>query len=241
MNNLIYAELKKFNSSKIKYSILVCFIPVFLITFIYAVNEKYPLIIWDDYLTTIQTFLNALVCPGAFGLITANIFASEFETKTINILFTYPFNRIKILISKFISIFLVIITTLLLAFLTALICGLLLKHEPLTFNIILSHFIDYLQLSLMHFMLTTIIAALTIRFKHLIPALIFIISMIFLNIILMNSSIGIVFPMSIPVVLTPHSFGGRSYTNYALGYSALCIYFIISSFLCFKNFKYIHE
>lgn len=240
MNRLINAELTKFKKSKIKYSCLVILLPVILMTLIYAINPKYPIIKWDTYLTEIQTFLNMIVCIAVFGIITAYMFGSEFETKTINILFTYPFNRSKILISKLTAIFILIFSSLMITFAASLLCGLLLKHEPLTANVVLSHFTDYLKISVMQFMLITLVSALTIHFKNILPAVILVVAVTFLNFIIMNTTINVFYPWSIPLIVTPNSTGSRTNINYIAAYSTLMISFVVGSFFSFKKFKYIN-
>lgn len=239
MTKYVLAEFTKFKYSKVKYSILVLLVPVILVFIMYAVNnKKYPIVEWDSYLTTIETFLNLLVCMLVFGIITSYVFGVEYETKTINVLFTYPIHRIKLLFSKLTLIFIIIMFSLISVFLISIFLGMLIKHDPLTLNIISDNFMVYIKMICMHFILVTIIPPIVFHTKSVLPAVVFIVGASFFNIILVNTKLSSFYPWSIPVLFTPHAIGGRSYTNYSCSFIVLFLLLIIGVFYSAIKFRY---
>lgn len=107
MLNLIKLELRKF---KIKGNILasvICTICILgLICMIYFIELSEGNITFENYemaFRIINTFINATFIVFA-GFLISKFIIEEYKNKTINLLFTYPINRKKIIISKVIII-----------------------------------------------------------------------------------------------------------------------------------------
>lgn len=238
MIEYIFAEIFKFNKSKLKYSTLVLYIPNIIVFLMYLINPKYYLVNWNEYLNLIITFLNYFVCPLAFGIIASYTFGSDYEDKTINVLFTYPIKRVYLLISKLVFILIIITITLISIFFLSLISGLALKHEVFTSKIFIYYFIAFIKMSIFHFMLIFIICGIAIKTKNILPGIIFIIAATLSNLLLVNTKLSSFYPWSAPLLLSPHDNIGRSYIFYTGSIFSLIIIFLIGLAICIKNYRY---
>ncbi|WBW97192.1 ABC transporter permease [Oceanirhabdus sp. W0125-5] len=107
MFNLLKLELKRFNiKNKIKIG-TICNLSIFvLLCLIFFIDNVEGKIVFKDYnelFSVITTFTNVTFMIYASVLI-SELIISEYKNKTITLLFTYPVNRKKLLISKLIII-----------------------------------------------------------------------------------------------------------------------------------------
>lgn len=240
MMKFIFAEIFKFRKGKIKFCTIVLFIPIVIAFIIYGFNEKYNnLIIWEGYFNVILNFLNDIVAPIVYGIIAAYIFGHEYETKTMNVMFTYPINRMKLLVSKLVCIFYIIAITLVLAFFTSLILGLLIKHETLSMDLLIYYFVSFLKMIVFHFMLVCITCSVAIWTKSVLPSIIFVISATFANLVVVNTHLAAFYPWSAPVLISPHEGIGRTYIPYALNMISLVVIFLIGLVISIKKYRYV--
>lgn len=107
MINLIKLELKKF---KIKGNVLgaaICNVCILgFLCLIFFVERSESNTIFDNYemvFRIMSTFINATFIIFA-GFLISKFIIEEYKTKTINLLFTYPINRKKLIISKVIIV-----------------------------------------------------------------------------------------------------------------------------------------
>lgn len=239
MIGLIKAEMKKFKKSKIKYCTLVLFIPTIISFLMYAFNEKYDAVEWKSYFNIIITFLNYIVCSIVYGIITAHTIGSEYETRSINILFTYPINRIKILFSKLLFVFVIIVIALFSVFAISLGSGLIIEHEPITSGIVLCYLFAFVKMMFYHFMLISIVSAVTITTKSVLSSIIFIISVSFANLVVVNTSLSVFYPWSAPLLLSPHENVGRNFIAYNISFISLAVIFVVGLIISIRRYKYI--
>lgn len=230
----ILAEIFKYRKAKIKFCTIVLFIPTVIAFIIYGFNKKYnSILLWEDYLNTILTFLNDIVATIIYGIIAAYIFGHEYETKTMNVMFTYPINRMKLLFSKLACILYIIAITLILVLFTSIILGFLLKHERLNIDLLIYYFISLLKMIVYHFMLVCITCAVAIYTKNVLPSIIFVISATFANIVIVNTHLSAFYPWSAPVLLSPHEGVGRTFIPSTLSMISLVSYFF--NWACYIN------
>ena len=240
MMKYILAEIFKYRKAKIKFCTIVLFIPTVISFIIYGFNKKYnSLLLWEGYLNVIITFLNDIVAPIVYGIIAAYIFGHEYETKTLNVMFTYPINRMKILFSKLACIFYIIAISLILIFFTSIILGLLLNHESLSMDLLIYYFVSFLKMIVFHFMLVCITCAVAICTKSVLPSIIFVISATFANIVVVNSQLSAFYPWSAPVLLSPHEGVGRNYIPSTLCTISLIFIFLIGIAISIRKYKYV--
>lgn len=234
---VIGAEFSKLKRCKVLWSIPICaLIPDILVFIMYSINEKYPIVVWEDYIKTPIMLINIFLGIGFFSLLAGFIYSREYEENTVNNLFSYPISRTQFFISKLLVMFILISITLISSFIILVLLGLILKHERLTFDIFSYYGKAYLYMIIMHFALIPIAALLSIRSKKIVPSVILGIGALSLNIIIMNTPLNTLFPWSIPTIFSPHE-NGMTFTNYPLGCIVLCLCFFVGSLLCIKSIK----
>ncbi|MGH4126012.1 MAG: ABC transporter permease [Clostridium sp.] len=237
LSTVIKTEFLKLRKCKVLWCIPLCaFLPDLLIFSMFALNKKFPTVVWETYFTDAIMMINMLMAIGLFSLLAGFIFSREYQENTINSMFAYPIGRIQFFISKLIVILILISITLMASFILLVLLGLTIKHEPLTFSILLYYTKTYIFMIIMHFALIPIIAFLSIYNKSIIPPIILGVSAITLNLLIMNTRFNTIFPWSIPTILSPHE-NGMTYTNYTLGIIVLCTTFIIGTILSIKSIK----
>ncbi|TGE38912.1 ABC transporter permease [Desulfosporosinus fructosivorans] len=234
---IITTELQKLKNCKILWAIPTIFvIPNFLVFLIYAINPKYPIVVWQDYFLTPVMLINLLVGIGFFALLTGFIFSREYQEHMINNLFTYPISRSNFFVGKLIVMLIIIAVTLLASFVLSILSGFILKHEPLTTIVVFEYLKVYLLMIIMHFALVPIVAQLSISKRNIIPPIILGICAMVLNLIILNTPFNTIFPWTIPAIFSPHE-GGRSFTNYPLGIFTLLATFVIGIVLSLNSLK----
>ena len=157
----------------------------------------------------------------------------------MNVMFTYPVNRRKLLFSKLACIFYIIAITLILIFFTSIILGLLLKHESLSMDLLIYYFVSFLKMIVFHFMLVCITCAVAICTKSVLPSIIFVISATFANIVVVNTHLSAFYPWSAPVLLSPHEGVGRTYIPATLNMISLVTIFLIGLAISIKKYRYV--
>ncbi|WP_053957278.1 ABC transporter permease [Inediibacterium massiliense] len=234
---VINTEFLKLRKCKILWCVPLCsLLPDILIFLIYAFNPKYPIVVWKEYFTSAIMLINILFGIGFFSLLTGFIYSREYQENTINTMFTYPISRMQFFISKLIVILMLIIVTIISSFIILLLLGLSIKHEPLTFNILLYYTKVYIFMIIMHYALIPVAAFLGIHNKSIIPPIILGVSAMAFSIIIMNTPFNTLFPWSVPTILSPHE-NGRTYTNYTLGIVTLSTTFTVGTILSIKSIK----
>ncbi|MEE6450274.1 ABC transporter permease [Gottfriedia acidiceleris] len=110
MKKLINIELKKFSLKKHIFHVLianVCLLMLILMTtYVNNSSEVIPGMPQIATITVLDTFIKAVFLVWQSILI-ANLIVEEFRSKTILILFTYPIDRKKLILSKLLLIFMI--------------------------------------------------------------------------------------------------------------------------------------
>ncbi|MBU3073883.1 ABC transporter permease [Clostridium estertheticum] len=234
---VIKTEFLKLRKCKVLWCMPLCAcLPDLLIFSMYALNKKFPTVVWETYITDAIMMINMLMAIGLFSLLAGFIFSREYQENTVNSMFTYPIGRIQFFISKLIVILILISITIVASFILLVLLGLTIKHEPLTLNILLYYTKAYVFMIVMHFALIPIVAFLGIYNKSMISPIIFAVCAITLNLLIMNTTFNTVFPWSIPTILSPHE-NGRFYTDYTKGIIVLCATFIVGTILSIRSIK----
>lgn len=233
-------EIIKFKKSKVKLCLLILLVPSVIQFIMYAFNDKYNHFVqWEPYLNIIITFLNDIAALIVYGIITAYIFGNEYESKTINVLFTYPVSRIRILFSKLLCILTIITISMMFTFILSIMSGLVLEHEKLTSDIFLYYLWSFIKVIIYQFMLVPITAAISIIYKNILTPIIFCIGASFGNLIIVNTHIAAFYPWSAPVLLSPHENAGRTFTPDFMCFVSLIVIFVIGLFISAKKYRYI--
>lgn len=237
MYKLILCEFTKIKNSKIKYVFLVTLIPVILTYIMYRFNPKYGILEWDYYFIDIFQMQNLFVYIAMFGVFSIYVYGNEYETKTINVIFTYPYSKIKIFFSKLIMICIFMSISIILNGFLALILGLTTSHQVITLNIIYVWIKDLIRIIFFQMMLLPLSVAIINSTKNITASIIILIAISFFNIIIINTKFNTIYPWSIPFIFTPHEFGGRTFTNYPLGMICISIAFVLGMIISIKKFS----
>ncbi|NNU77854.1 ABC transporter permease [Clostridium estertheticum] len=234
---VIKTEFLKLKKCKILWCMPLCSLfPNILVFSMYAVNKKFPIVVWKDYFTTNEMLVNVMLGIAFFSVLAGYIYSREYQENTVNSMFTYPISRMQFFISKLVVVLILISITLISSFILAILLGLTIKHEPLTFSILLYYAKTYIFMIIMHFALIPIVAFLAIYYKSIVPPIILGVGATTVSLIIMNTPFNTLFPWTIPTILSPHE-NGRTYTNYALGIIVLCTTFIIGTILSIRSIK----
>ena len=199
MLNILYSEFLKLKRSFFLLLILAggAFLPLLMLAG--HINSDIDTR-WASYAGNIEAFMFLLGGVVLFSLATSYIFSREFTDKTAAALYTYPVNRIKILICKLLVIFSIILAVYILQFILTFCGGLLLKHEPLTKEILLYHMKIHLCSMVLQFALIPAVVLIASISKNIIPSIIYGVMAGLSNMFLMESDKYIYSPFMFPVL-----------------------------------------
>jgi bacitracin transport system permease protein len=155
MINILYSELLKLKKSYFLLIILAGGLALPLLLFSGWLVQGQT-VAWERYTSNSEIMMFIMLCPILFSLVSAYVFSREFTDKTANILYSYPVHKIEIFIGKLLVIFMVIAIIYIIHFAALFGGGLLLKHEPLTKEILLAHGKVHLYSMIFHFALIPI-------------------------------------------------------------------------------------
>lgn len=117
MLKLMKLEVKKFKLRFLKGTIIANLILLTLLiatAFLSKPDNDAPFIDYSSMFLAISTFVRAVFIIYS-AIYISKLIINEYKTKTINIMFTYPINRKKIMISKFLIVVIFSFTTMLLS------------------------------------------------------------------------------------------------------------------------------
>jgi len=199
MLNILYSEFLKLKRSFFLLLILAggAFVPLIMFAGHLAGNIDTE---WDKYAGNVEAMMFLIGSVVLFSLATSYVFSREFTDKTAAALYTYPVNRIKILICKLLVIFSIIMAVYILQFVLIFCGGLLLNHEPLTKKILLYHMKIHLCSMVLQFALIPMVVLIASISKNIIPSIIYGVIAGLSNMFLMNSDKYIYSPFMFPVL-----------------------------------------
>nr|WP_272508965.1 ABC transporter permease [Clostridium ganghwense] len=231
----MYTELLKLKRSKMLGLILIgAFLPPFMTTLLIKTtmskSKNHSTMEWDSYLQMPIAIMFLVMAVVLFALVTGYIFSREYSEKTINNMFTYPIERIKLLGAKLVIMFIIILITFLLTYILSIASGFLFKHDPLTSECALKYLKIYLKASVMNFALVPIVAFLSLISKNVIASIGLGLSVAFVNLFVINSpKYVVIFPWSVPTALgVKEMYDGKEAISYANGIISLTTIFVVA-------------
>jgi len=167
MFKLMQLEIKKFKMRKYLKGVIVANLIIFAVlvmtVFATKAGNEIPFKSWNDVFSVIGVFVRITFSIFAAVLI-SRIIIGEYKSKTINVLFTYPVSRKKIMLAK-----LVLITTF--AFTSMIISSIFLSFSLFILNVFMNFIQDSLTVNITRKELINIIVYSTaFSFISLIPA-----------------------------------------------------------------------
>lgn len=153
---------------KIKRSLLIWIIPIasFIIAFLCI---SYPTATsngWDSAFMNNLVFWSLLVGPALFSLFTGFIFSREYNEKTINSLFCYPFKPCKIFLCKIAATFVLMLFSFLISFLLIILMGKFINLPNLSWDMAIKYFKLYIILAVLELCFVPLYALLSTFTKN---------------------------------------------------------------------------
>lgn len=188
---------------KIKRSLLIWIIPIasFIIAFICISYPTATSDVWDSAFMNNLVFWSLLVGPALFSLFTGFIFSREYNEKTINSLFCYPFKPYKIFLCKIATTFILILFSLLNSFLLIILMGKFINLPNLSLVMVIKYFKLYIMLAVLQLCFIPLYALLSTFTKNYILPIGIGIIIALIGGILSNFQYGKFFPSTINTLI----------------------------------------
>lgn len=235
---VLKSEMLKLKGTKIVYIVpFLTIATVLLVYFMYLFNPKYSIdrTGWDEYYMAIYIIINMMTGISMYYILTGYIFSREYQDNMDIVLFTSFIPKHKFLIGKFLIILGFIILSMIIVLFLPFLLGLTISNEPFTIQLFSKQLKTVLLMAVMHFCLIPIGAYVSIKWKNMLSVVLLLVTILFLNLILINAPINTLFPWSVPFTFSPNE-AGRTFTNYPLGISTLIFTFILGCVLCRYEF-----
>ncbi|PEU19696.1 bacitracin ABC transporter permease [Bacillus wiedmannii] len=199
MVNLLYTELLKLKRS---YMLLISIMgaavaPCLVVVASYIsikTKSPTPTIVFEQLFNEANLYTIVVIGVPLFGVITAYLFNREYTEDTLKNLLTIPVSRINFLISKLIILFLWIMFLILVAWGLTVIFGLLGQFEGLNSLLLIESLRRFLIGGVFLFMLSTPLIFITMVLKNYVPAIVFTLVIVLLNLMTTNSEHRGLFP-----------------------------------------------
>jgi hypothetical protein len=189
MRSILYSELIKLKGSKILWMVAVgAFLPaiLLLLTASNIVHSSRHL----TFLMLIQNaffFLNLIMGPPLFCLISGFVVARENQDRTINQLFMYPQSRVLFILGKWFVLLPIIFITTLLLFILVILMGAVYFHLPITASQFIHYLLTVLLVIALQWLLTPLSMGVSMVGKSYIPSMVLGIAMVLCSIFAIQS------------------------------------------------------
>lgn len=199
MYNAIYCEFLKLKKSPIPILLILAIVAE---PFLMVFGQLYrrDIVEWDIYMGNIEAMMFLVVGLIFFTLIAAYIYAREFTERVSCITYSYPISKTKIFLAKLITIFICIFIVYVFQFITIIITGCILDHEPLDISFVILNIRIYFYSMLFQFAITPLAIFIASVSKNLILPIIYSIIGTLINLFLGQSKdyYNIYFPLIYP-------------------------------------------
>ncbi|MGP4039109.1 ABC transporter permease [Gracilibacillus sp. D59] len=214
--NVIYTELLKLKRSIILWILPIATIVPIILSFLPLYMTKLQDGEDANYLLTLLqgdlAFLNLIIGIPLFALIASYVFSIEYQQKTVNYLFTYPYSRLHFLLGKMTVIFILMTFVVFSSFIISLVLGISFLKVSVDYDMIINYLTLYLLVIIMQFALIPLSILLTIWKKNIILPIFASVILAVIAGLIMEHDIATLFPWSIPSRIT---FGLTNYYDYA--------------------------
>ncbi|WP_315122193.1 ABC transporter permease [uncultured Clostridium sp.] len=133
MYNGVYCEFLKLKRSPILFALIIGAViePLLMLIAEIFMSIRGDILKWDRYMINIQNMTFLIAGLIVFTLIASYIYSREFAERVEYTAYSYPLSKTKIFICKLITVFGCIAFVYVLQFITILITGSIIAHEPL--------------------------------------------------------------------------------------------------------------
>ena len=180
MLNLIVTEFMKLRLAKVLWLIpLAAALTVFL--GVMPQFDAKDIVEWRSSLNGTVFLAGLVAAPALFTILAGFIFGREYQDKTINSLFAYPYSRVKVLLAKYFVLSILTVISMLVAYIFFLGFGNMLRHEAMPEGFILENLQRFLYMGVLHCLFIPLYTAVTIVSKSYIPPIAVGIGAVFCN------------------------------------------------------------
>ena len=232
MFNLFMAELYKLKRSRMFWLFFVAALLPSLVNLVIVINEKR----YDstgEVLNMIKQNEMAMNLPVAqivFAAFTAFLVTREYQERTVNSLFTYPFRRVQVYYAKLLVLLTLCVSFFLVAYVTVMINAAAIAPAEITLPLLAEHFKIYLAMSLMHFALVPVAYMVSLIGKTFFSsALIGVVVVILTGYVMPSDQAMMWFPWTAPLLLVVWMTGDM--VNMGVDHPEFAIYSLITVFL----------
>ncbi|SDX41516.1 bacitracin transport system permease protein [Marininema mesophilum] len=195
MVNLVYTELLKLKRSKMfLLSIIGAAVAPLMVAIAMFIQEPTVLAKFDVLFLNTSKYAVLIIGAPLYGVITAYLYSREYTEDTLKNLLTIPVSRISLLMSKWILLFFWIMLLTLVVWGLALLMGILLQFEGLSFLMVTQSFGKFAIAGVFLFILSTPIVLITLMLKNFVPTIVVTIVITLLNVMLATSEHRGLFP-----------------------------------------------
>lgn len=240
MADLLYCEILKCKRSKMFLLSLLGTIPAPLMSFVSYIQMKIErpekIVTMEIMFSNTNLYITLLIGMLLYSVIASYLFSREYTENTLKSILTIPINKTRLLLTKFIMLFLWVMTLTITAWALVLIFCLIGGSEEQSLNIMLVAFGEYILGGLLLFLGLTPIVFITLLYKNLIPAIIAAASITMVNIAISNSEHRAIWPWAAIDVIA----SGTVIPEYSIlvSYIAVigtCVIGFVASIIYFKN------
>lgn len=238
MINIICSEFIKLKRTKILVILIISGICLpLLLMFGCVANDIF--IDWSFYATLIELIMFMMLSIVIFSMTISHLFAKEFSGKTASVLYTYPFSRVKIFLSKFFVLILLMSLVYFIQYTLTFLTGVLPRHDKITIGLLLKHAKIYGFSLILQIAIVPVFIMLALITKNSLTAVIFAViaggsNLIFYIInTLVNGNIWL--PFILPTM--PAFYYGEQNVNIGIVGSAGILTFLISITCCISYIR----
>ncbi|HDR7706384.1 TPA: ABC transporter permease [Bacillus thuringiensis] len=192
MSRVLYVELMKLKRTKILW---LCVVGAYLPLMINYFGAKQGNFDWAKFYFFNWNMLY-LLGPVLFSTFASNLIIREYQEKTINNLFLYPYSRLKFFIGKFLICLFMILATMILSLVGVLIAGQAVISQEISTDMIFQFFIVCIVSSLLQWLLVSISVFASICTKSYIAPVIIGICLTIVGMMAMSTEYAPYFPYS---------------------------------------------
>ncbi|OFI05996.1 ABC-2 family transporter protein [Clostridium acetireducens DSM 10703] len=200
MYNAVYCEFLKLKRSPISLLLILGIVAEPLIM-LFGQLYRQDIVEWEIYMGNIEAMMFLVMGLIFFTLIASYTYAREFTERVSCITYSYPISKTKVFVAKLLTLFTCIFIVYVLQFITMIITGCSIDHEPLDMNFVMLNIKIYFYSMLFQFAITPLAIFITSVSKNLVLPMIYSIIGTLINLVVgQNQDYSVYFPLCYPSV-----------------------------------------
>jgi len=204
--DLLYCEILKLKRSEMFWISVLGAVPSPFMCFVeyLRIKAQYPeRTIWfRDVFSANNLYVLLLISVVLYGVIAAYLFSREYTENTLKNVLTIPVSKTKFMLVKYLMLFLWIMVLTLIAWGLLLVFGQIAQLAGFSWGLAIEQLGRYLVGGCLAFLLTSPAVFLALRFKNLVPPIIFSTAITLVNVLMANVEERVLFPWSAIYVIS---------------------------------------